>query len=278
MGVTLLRRVDLDLRRADQLLPGVAREALKRLVAVQEDSGGLVRHRQTLQGLVEQASVVLLLLPQGALGAFSIGDIAVVHHDGADRRMVQHIAGNAFRPVPAPILMPKAKLERPRSSRFGHQSTVVDGHGLHLVGVHDLPEVATHDGLRGVAQHPRDGRRRIEDDAMGVHQDHRVRGVLNQGPKPFLAASKLVLRLLALLEQVPLAQRSGQGPGKRAEGLGRFHHVIQSAGLQRLHGGLLVSEAGHDEHGERPQPWRRGQQLRGPAVRQVQVNQGDVRG
>ena len=85
------------------------------------------------------------------------------------------------------------------------------------------------------------------------------------------------LGLPPLLEDAPVAQGPFDGPGYAGKRLRRFHDVVEGARLHRLHGDLFVAEARHHENREAPLLRRRGQDLDGPAIGKVEVDEGEIR-
>ncbi len=105
--------------------------------------------------------------------------------------------------------------------------------------------------------------------AVFIHHEDSVKGgFLLRGENDVFKFQSL-LRLLALLQQVPFVQGVGDGMRHVGEGLRGFHHVFQRARLDCFHRHLLVAIARHHQNGELSRLRRIGQHLGGAAIRQV---------
>ena len=111
----------------------------------------------------------------------------------------------------------------------------------------------------------------------GIDDQDAVLGRFEEPAIADLRSAQRRFRLFVLLEQSPFTQGARHGLWHGGKGFGGFDDVIQRAGPHHFHHGRLVTKCGHDEDGERRVRRRMRENLRGAAVRQIQIHQRKIR-
>jgi hypothetical protein len=165
--------------RSRQRTPGCAREGVPQAVAEERAVG------QPGQDIVERLMTELLL------ERLALGDVTVVDHHAADRRVVEQVLGDRLERPPRAVRVQDAELERRLGaagrSDIGESSLdrgAIIGMGL---GRQRLTETV----VGPPAEDALDGRALVADQAVLAEHEHAVRCVAHERAEPFLAALQI---------------------------------------------------------------------------------------
>ena len=151
----------------------------------------------------------------------SLGDVARVDDDPADRRLPEQVRARVLRPHTCHPDAPAASPARPaRPPRLVQREEEAARHRA-VVGVHEVDQLRADEFLDVEAQHVPRGRTRVPDRRIGIDDEDHVRRVLDQGAEARLAARQDSTSSFTDATQ-PTSTRSTIATAMKAPMLSRF--------------------------------------------------------
>jgi len=246
---------------------GRADDGLEQVVEVVGDS-----RRQRAQRLQPPRLPELPLQPGlGLLGQGALGDVAGVDHHPPAAALVGVEDAHRLEEAEAALLVADAEAEGGQRAPVREHLLEQTPSGGHLVRV----DHRRHPGAGQLrlleAEDPAAGVAHVLDDAVLADDRHQVLGIVDQRAEVLLALPQRLGHPPLLQDVAPLPKRALGDERHLGQGDLGLDHVVEDAGLHRLHRHLLVAVAGHHHHRVGGEALAGGDQLHAVAVREPQV-------